>query len=213
MRPLTAHLSLAALVAALLLPHSASAAEFYRYHNDAGHLVMDSRMPPEFIKNGYEVINEQGMVIRRVEAQATEAELAAKAEARAEEERRKKQQERDERLLVRYSSVSDIEAAQARIVDEIIVRVQILRGNLRSIKEQIAKQQERAANIERTGREAPQRLLENIAALEGELDDTSISIKARKSEIAAVKAEFAADSKRFEHLQALRYGSRSQSSR
>lgn len=169
-------------------------------------MVIDSRLPPELVKYGYEVINANGDVLRTVAPQATKEQIAAKQKALSEEQLKAEQRKKDEMLMRRYSSVADIEASQNRIVDEINVRLSILRGNLRSLKGQIERQQEVAANSERAGREVPQALLDNIGTMEVEVDDTRKKIRARKKEITAVKRNYAADIERFEHLQELRYG-------
>lgn len=201
--------SILILVCTLLLPMPLNAAEYFRYRNDTGAVVIDSILPPQFVKYGYEVINDKGLVLRTIAPQATEAEIQAKQQQREEQRRREEQFKKDTMLLTRYSSVADIEASQSRVVDEINVRLSILRANLRSLKAQIERQQEEAANAERAGREVPKRLLDNISTMEGEVDDTRKKIAARKKEITAVKRKYAADIERFEYLQERRYGKRS----
>ncbi len=198
----------ASIALAVLFVHgpASAAPEYFRYKNDAGVTVIDKVLPPEFVKNGYEVISESGRLLRKVAAQATEEEIAANREEREKQRLAKEQRRKDELLLRRYSSVADIEASQNRVVDEITVRLSILRGNLRSVKSQIERQQEEAANAERAGREVPQRLIDNIQTMEVEVDDTRANIRARKREITEVKRRFAEDIERFGYLQDLRYG-------
>ncbi len=208
-RPLSVKMNV--LMGALLVLFSAysyAAIEYFRYKTTSGALVIDSRLPPEFVKYGYEVINANGDVLRTVPPQATPEQIAAKREALTKQQLKAEQLKKDEMLMRRYSSVADIEASQNRVVDEINVRLSILRGNLRSLKGQIERQQEVAANAERAGREVPQALLDNIGTMEVEIDDTRKKIIARKKEITAVKRNYAADMERFEYLQDLRYGRR-----
>ncbi|MFK7731308.1 MAG: hypothetical protein AB8B48_06770 [Pseudomonadales bacterium] len=182
--------------------------EYFRYKTAKGTLVIDSRLPPEYVKYGYEVINASGDVLRTVLPQATAEQIAAKREALTQQQLKVEQRKKDEMLMRRYSSVADIEASQNRVIDEINIRLSILRGNLRSLKGQIERQQEVAANSERAGRDVPQALIENIGTMEVEVDDTRKKIRARKKEITAVKRNYASDMERFEHLQELRYGHR-----
>ena len=79
----------------------------YRYRNAEGVLVMDYQVPSELVGNGYEVINDEGIVIEVVPRELTEEERKQKdAEekrlqaAKAEEERLRKW---DETLMLRYS--------------------------------------------------------------------------------------------------------------
>lgn len=208
-RPLS--ISFRALTTLVVLMFSAlshAGIEYFRYKTPAGAMVIDSHLPPEFVKYGYEVINANGDVLRTVAPQATKEQIAAKQKALSEQQLKAEQRKKDEMLMRRYSSVADIEASQNRVVDEINVRLSILRGNLRSLKGQIERQQEVAANSERAGREVPQALLDNIVTMEIEVDDTRKKIRARKNEITAVKRNYAADIERFEYLQELRYGRR-----
>lgn len=198
----------AGILLASSLASVVSATEYFRYFNSSGTLVIDSHLPPEYVSKGYSVLNEQGFLVREVPPELTGAQLIErKAEievARKEAEQRRK----DELLLVRYSSRADIDASEARIVDEISIRVSIMRSNLRSLKSQIEKQQEIAANIERGGREVPQRLVDNIASLEAEVDATRENIQARKKETLEVKQKYTIEKERFAYLQELRYGKR-----
>ncbi len=80
--------STALLFIALLagFAHEAAAANTYRYLNDRGQTVYGSTVPPQFVKNGYEVLNENGAVIQVVPRALTEAELAEQEATRAERE-------------------------------------------------------------------------------------------------------------------------------
>ena len=86
------------------------------------------------------------------------------------------------------------------------MRLSILRGNLRTLKSQIEKQRERAANLERLGRSVPTNVTENIATMQLEVDDTRASIKQRNAEKELVVTQFEADIERFKFLQKRRYG-------
>lgn len=200
--------ALTVLVVLLFSTYGYASVEYFRYKTTSGATVIDSRLPPEFVKYGYEVINANGDVLRTIPPQATAEQIAAKREALTKQQLKAQQRKKDEMLMRRYSSVADIEASQNRVIDEINVRLSILRGNLRGLKRQIERQQEVAANSERAGREVPQALLDNIDTMEVEVDDTRKKIVARKKEITAVKRNYAADIERFEYLQDLRYGRR-----
>lgn len=202
--PLTA--IIVGLTLAIHLPVASAATEYFRYKNDAGVTVIDNVLPPKYAKSGYEIINDSGRLVRTVAAQATAEEIEANREQLEKQRLAKEQRKRDELLLSRYSSVADIEASQNRIVDEITIRLSILRGNLRSLKSQIERHQEEAANAERASRAVPQRLLDNIKLMEVEVDDTRANIRARKNEIKEVKRRYSNDIERFGYLQDIRYG-------
>ena len=60
---------------------SQAGVEYFRYKTAAGAMVIDNRLPPEYVKFGYEVINANGDVLRTVAPQATKEQIAAKQKA------------------------------------------------------------------------------------------------------------------------------------
>ena len=193
------------LAACLLLPvASAANSELYRYTNAEGNVVIDHRVPPEYVSAGYEVLNERGVVMRVVPRELTEEELANRSaqerlEAEALEEQ-KRLREWDESLLLRYSSIEDIEAARERELRDLQIRVSILKSNKRSLRQQVETYQAQAADQERLGRSVDAAHLTAIADLQSEIESTDRSIADREEEIDAVRASFQKDIDRFEQL-------------
>jgi len=179
-------------------------AELYRYTNAEGTVVIDHRIPPEYIARGYEVLNERGVVVQVVPRELTPEERANRdaaeklaAEAAAEQKRLR---EWDESLLLRYSTIEDIEAARERELRDLRIRVSILKSNKRSLKQQVESYQAQAADQERMGRSVEASHLKAIEDLQGEIDTTDRSIADRDEEIARVTADFQQDIDRFEQL-------------
>jgi hypothetical protein len=134
------------------LPSVALGAEsqnLYRYTNSEGTTVVDYQVPAEYVANGYEVLDKKGTVIQVVPRELTEAEREVRDaqqlledQARAEEQRLR---EWDESLLLRYSTVADIEAARERALRDLRIRVNILKSNKRSLRQQVENYQAQAA--------------------------------------------------------------------
>lgn len=190
-------------MAALLLvlgAAPAAARQMYRYVNEDGVKVIAFQVPPELVSGGYEVLNESGRVIEVVPPQLS-GEDRADADARRERERRAEELRKwDERLLLRYSSVADIEAAQERALSDLRVRVSILRGKQRGLTQQIGKYQAQAADQERLGVEVDAKLLQAITDLRAEVAATERAIADREREMAAVAASYERDMERFATL-------------
>ena len=197
---------LGAFLLALVVTGTAHAEKFFRYKNEQGVLVIGHTIPPKFVAGGYTIVNEHGMVVKVIEPAPTAADLESRAAARQKEAEQERIIKQDELLVSRYSSVEDITASQTRVLDEIDVRLSILRGNLRTLRSQIEKQRERAANLERLGRTVPDNVTANIATMQMEVDDTRASIKQRNAEKQLVVTQFEADIERFKLLQERRYG-------
>ena len=199
--------SVSALVAALLLQVTAPAAEsanLYRYTNDEGNVVVDYQVPTRYVAQGYEVLNMEGVVLEVVPRQLTEEEkkvLNAQQEleeaARAEQERLK---EWDESLLLRYSTIADIEAAEERALRDLRIRMSILKGNKRSLKQQVENYQAQAADLERRGQEVDVARLVAIEDIQAEIETTDRSINERAREIEEVEQAYQRDKDRFRML-------------
>jgi len=200
-RSLCALLSSVFVLAAPLVAYST---DLYRYTNNKGNMVVDYQVPPEYAAKGYEVLNEEGIVIKVVPRELTKEELEQQsiremqaAAAAAEEERLKKW---DESLLLRYSTIEDIEAAQERALRDLRIRVSILKSNTRSLKQQVENYQSVAADIERSGGTVDVARLTTIEDLQSEIAATERSIVDRKREIQLVQESFEKDIGRFHML-------------
>lgn len=176
---------------------AATAGKLYRYTDNRGVVAIDDHVPPEFVKNGYEVITRDGRVIETVPRQLTgeEGERRRAAEAEA-----KRLRDWDESLLLRYSTEDDIAAARDRALREFDVRISILRSNLMSVKSQIESDQAKAADLERRGAAVPAALTSNIEMLKREIADTEETIALRSKEKATVEANYQKDIERFKTL-------------
>jgi hypothetical protein len=180
------------------------AGNLYRYTNAEGVIVVDYQVPSEYVGKGYEILNSEGMVIRVVPRELTEEEKKVRnaqqereAAASAEEQRLR---EWDESLLLRYSTVADIEAARERALRDLRIRLSILKGNKRSLKQQVENYQAQAADLERSGQQVDVARLSAIEDIQKEIETTDRSINDRTREIEEVSASFQKDIERFEML-------------
>ncbi|MDO8860171.1 hypothetical protein Q6D67_00540 [Haliea sp. E1-2-M8] len=203
-RPLLLSCLLLLLAAVASLAH-AQGKEFYRYRNAEGNVVVDHRVPPEYVAGGYEVLSDRGVVLRVVPRTPSEEERAdasaqqrLDAAARAEEERLR---EWDQTLLLRYSSVADIEAARDRSLRDLRVRLTILNNNRHGLRAQIESHQAQAADLERRGREVDETLPKTIATLQREIAVIERQIAEHECEAAEVEKSFAEDIQRFSQLE------------
>ncbi len=149
-------LTCCSLLLGLLLPVVAGATELYRYVDDKGTTVLSRQgVPPEHISKGYEVLNDQGRVIKVIPPAPSPEEmkriLADKARASS-----------DAQLLRLYSTPDDVERARQRKLAELDGLIGVARGNLQSVRTQQANLQSQAADHERAGRAVPAHLLAQI---------------------------------------------------
>ncbi|APQ12695.1 keratin [Pseudomonas oryzihabitans] len=180
----------------LALPLASSAAELYRYRDRNGTLVIDRQgVPPEYAGKGYDVLNEQGRVIRKVAP-------ALPAEELERRERERQQALADGQLRKLYSNVADVDRAKARKLAELDGLVEIKQANLESARQLQNQLMEQAAVQQRNGQTLPADLQARIdAAAADQLRlqaDLQRYAELRRSTLAA----FDADRARMQRLEA-----------
>ncbi len=172
------------LILALISP-MVYAAKLYRFKVD-GHVIMKDHVPPEYAQMGYEVLNDQGLVVKRVQRAATPEELAAKeakeAIKSARIERIRVRREADQGLLRIYSKPEDVERARKRKVDNINGYIGLQQRRITDLTEKLEKAQARAANYERSGQEIPVDMRLEIAQLQNQIRESHSNIKIRNTE-------------------------------
>lgn len=146
------------LALSLTLSSVAYAVEYYRYTDERGITVINRQgVPSHLIGDGYEVLSEQGRVVRVVPRAPTPEEYR---KMQAEKEQAKS----DRQLLLLYTRVEDIDRALERKVTDIEGQISIARGNLLSTNSLKADLQGQAASQERAGRAVSEDLLQRIKA-------------------------------------------------
>jgi len=168
--------------------------EMYRYVNDQGITVIDRLgVPPQYIGKGYQVLNDQGRVIREVPPAPTAAEI----------EQRKADAARassDQQLMRMYTSVDDVDRARDRKLAELDGLASVAKGNLQSLKTQQANLQARAADQERAGRQVPADLVAQLNNLRSDEQRLQQDIARYQQLRIQAQTSFAADRARFAQI-------------
>lgn len=207
MIPLRQTLRLACLVPCLLAvpalaqtPGKHEAITMYRYKNEQGTLVTSSRIPPEYAKRGYQIVNMSGAVLQEVPPEMTPEERA-RYEAEQEGKLSQAQQaEKDKQLLLRYSSLEELERARDRKTQEVDSKLTILEANIANFRQQLENEQQNAAKMERSGREVPPAIIKKIEGLKQELQASEAHRKVLLDESSKEKATFTQDIERYKFL-------------
>ena len=189
----------------VLMSSSAFSDNLYRYKNDVGGTVVDWDVPAEYAGRGYEVLSVQGEVVEVVPRQLSAEELQNKdlverLQQDAEVERARLA-EWDKFLLLRYSSVEDIDAAQERALRELKIRLSILASNQRVSRSRLESLLARVADTERRGDAPLEQDVDAIAALRTEIASTGRAIEEREAQVLEVTQGYRQDRDRFEQLQ------------
>ena len=178
-------LRIALVVALAALPLSAGA-QSYRCVGKDGKKYYGQSVPPQCAGQPIEQLNAQGLVVKKIDPQAT---ADARAKMEAEEADRKKREaiskeegRRDRALLATYTSEKDIEDARMRA--------------LAGYREQVAESEAKIAALKKR-RAAPG---ENIPAIDADMKAQEGLLAVKKREAAAVNARYDEDKKRFAEL-------------
>ena len=168
--------------------------ELYRYVDNNGHVVIDRQgVPPEFVSKGYEVLNDNGRVIRVVPP-------APSLEERQRMLRDKARASSDAQLLRIYSDPVDVDRARDRKLAELDGLISVAQSNLNSLRTQQANFQAQAADFERAGRAVPDHLLVQIDNLKAEQAGVERDIQRYQQSRHDAEASFAADRARLVEL-------------
>ena len=152
----------------------AQSGDLYRYRDDQGNEFIATQIPAEFAKNGYEIINDRGQVIREVSRTLSDEERAGQADSleavRLAEEARIQQEEEDTLLLRLYRSPEEVIRRRDSTLEELdaqLTVLNILKGNA---DEDVAGIQVIIDNNVEAEREVPQNILSQIESASEERD-------------------------------------------
>jgi hypothetical protein len=173
---------------------AAPAAEYYRYIDDKGRVVLNRQgVPTEYISKGYEVINDKGRVIRVIPPAPSLEERKRLAEEKA-------KAKSDAQLLRIYSEPEDVDRARDRKLSELDGLISVAQSNLHSLRTQQANLQAQAAEFERGGRAVPEHLLVQIDNIKAEQQGVEKDIQRYQQSRSDSEASFAADRARLVEL-------------
>ena len=178
--------------------HGANGARLYRYINGEGIVVIDDKIPPAYVAQGYDILSSTGQLLDTVEPSvpqnAVEKALRKKALAAREKE--------DRFILISYSSVSEIQAAMARKLGQLDREVKGINTNIKGSKRRIAFEQQRAANYQRGGRAVPKNVTETLFELELEVKKSESLLELKEEEYEKMEERYQGYIERYRQLKA-----------
>ncbi len=162
------------LVILLSSPLVVNAAQFYRWTDEDGNTFIQSYIPPEHVKNGYEIIDDQGNIVNKVAPQLSEAERRAGEAARISAEM---QQARDNELLRLYRSPTDVDRAMKTWLSRMDMEVRVIQNRITIKETEFDTLQERAANQEKAGKEVDPELVSQMKTITLEIQGYGLNIR------------------------------------
>ncbi len=193
-------------IISVLFMTEVSAAKFYRFTDAAGKIVVSSTLPPEASQDGYDIVNEMGVVLETVAPRKTEQQLMdeLRDKAKKEEERQMlvEQQQLDSILINSYTDISDIERARDNELTAKERDIMLLKQNIRRLTRLLEDTQTRAARDERLGREVSQKILKDVEGFKERIQDEKDEVVTVEKLKARITERYSSSIIRFSELKA-----------
>ena len=191
------------LAAGLALASFAAGAQSYRCTGKDGKKYYGQTMPSQCLGLPVELLNSQGMVVRRIDAQASAAERAAKEAEEAERKNRelitKEQGRRDRALLATYTSDKDIENARARALKDNEAAVKDIERRVAALKQR-AGELNKEFEFYQGKNKPPAKLKEDVKNNEIDLNAQESLLAAKRKEVDQINTKYDEDKKRYVEL-------------
>ncbi len=162
------------------------AGRLYQYEDDKGRTVLNDRVPKAFIHKGYKVLNDKGYVVEVIPPAMTE-------EQKKEFHEEKKRQKALRKLLKTYSGPEDAELARDRRMDMLDSQIGVKKGVIARLLAQKKRETEKAADLERRGREVHANIVGKVERLDRQITAAREEISKRELEKEETRLRFEKD--------------------
>lgn len=189
---------------ALLTATTALAERMYKWVDENGQVHYTNQLPPEASKQERRVINDQGRTLKVYRAPRTAEEKAedkrlAELEARK-EKLREQRRIHDRSLLATYSSQEDMLLARDGKLSSIDSLIQLTDSRITSMQERLLLLSDEAAEYERSGKQLPASLQQQIRNLREQISKNKEFSADKQLEMEDIRQQFDSDIKRFNEL-------------
>jgi len=194
-----------ALCTSLWLPApSLHAGKLFKWVDENGQTRYGDRIPPQYAKKSNETLNSQGVVVESKAAAKTREQLAAEqqlAKVKADQERKRQEQAHQDRILLdTFTNEDEMILTRDGKIEAIEAVIRVTKSRTEKIKQRLATQELRAANLERSGKAVPQKLQQDIGEAHRQIRYNSDYISNRRKVQQAIREKFELDINRFRKL-------------
>ena len=192
------------LISVIAVSAMAAGSVRYKWRDAEGNLHYTDSLPADAGVRGYDVINAQGILVKRVDAaktpeQKAEEKLAAEA-ARAEKDAAERQQRTDQQLLAANPTEKDLVESHRQQIEMIDLQITSLRNGLESLERSLTDLLGRAAELERSDRPVSAKLSNQITDMRKKIEGQHASIDRRVAERGSATDTFAKELDRYRAL-------------
>lgn len=185
------------------------AAALYKWIDEDGQIRYSDRLPATQVKKKHQQLNSQGVVVGTTEAAKSEEELAAEAEAKriaeeqaAEEARLNQiQYEKDQVLLLTFSSERELELARDDRLEVLDSVIRLITKNITSTQKTLQELETSAdQNYTSKGKEIPGGLAQKIEHFTRKIESRTDQLLLKVEEKDRINQQFEHDLARFREL-------------
>jgi hypothetical protein len=182
------------------LPGGKQVKRWYRYYNDAGIPMLSDQITEEHVRRGYDVLDRNMLIVRRIPAFNQEAYEKDKVRRDA----MLLQQQEDARILRLYATARDAELARNRLLDTLETSIGYNGIQLMRLKRLRSDAVAEAAEAERSGKGIPAKMKSQISQLDQQIQDLVSLMNSQRSEQQKVRVDFVPIIKRLTELESNR---------
>lgn len=177
----------------------------YRWKDASGVVHFGDTIPASALAGGYDIVNNDGQVVRHVGRELTPAERRVATAAAARDAAKKRdaqlQKVQDAQMLAAYPTARDLDQSQQAQLQQIQTDITTLETNLRSQEDSLTELLAHAADIEHSGKPIPPVVNKRIADQRQVVNSERGALVQRRTDYANAKAQFAV---RLEHYRSMR---------
>lgn len=196
------------LTAALILASMSSYAALNKWVDEHGKVHYGDRVPSQYLKKDRQILSEQGVVVRRIEAKKTEEQLQEeqKSKSKESEAARKKMIEdrkkalRDRVLLETFTTERDLVIARDDRIGAVDSQIQLTESNIKDQEKKLEAVRKQITDIEKSGREVPENTRKEVVSVSRQLETYYQYVENKNIERNEIMKKFDEDIKRFREL-------------
>lgn len=176
--------------------------QIQKWVDDQGTVHYGDAPPPEAVKNGRSVLNDQGVVVRQVPRQLTTEEAAV---ARMQQEQASRRKAQDSFLLTTYTRVADIERARDDQLALIDGQITLAKANVENSDERLDSLRKRMSSFRPystagNARPVPDQLAGEVVQALNERRSAQETLSKHEVRRQETSAKFAGDISRYKEL-------------
>lgn len=192
------------LLLLLVISQSSHATYIKCWQNKQNIRECSETVPPEYAQQRIEILNEQGIVVKIIQARKTKAQLAKEARAAKRQQAKEERRRQDMILLKTFAKEHDLQLSRDKQLAAIDGTITIVKGNLRILNSSLEQLQKQAANHERAGSKLPRQLMADLDSVKKQISENEKYLATKMEKRKAIQEQYVANLKRYRELKGVR---------